>query len=181
MFTVEPALDVLLRGLILSALGLLWVVLLVRVNGLRSFSKMTVFDFVMTVAVGSLLAGAGQATTWAAFAQSLLAMAGLFLVQYGAAKLRRTSDTFESLVQNNPVVLMRDGEVLEEALSHTRVARSDLIAKLREANVLNLDEVRAVVLETTGDISVLHGDACSETLLRGTRRVDCRRETHLPA
>ena len=30
--------------------------------------------------------------------------------------------------------------------------------KLREANVLNTNQIRAVVLETTGDISVLHGE-----------------------
>jgi len=30
-------------------------------------------------------------------------------------------------------------------------------AKLREANVFNYHEVEAVVLETTGDVSVLHG------------------------
>jgi hypothetical protein len=33
--------------------------------------------------------------------------------------------------------------------------------------------VRDVILETTGDISVLHGDACAEALLQGTQRIDC--------
>lgn len=37
-------------------------------------------------------------------------------------------------------------------------AKNDVYAKLREANVLSLDQVRCVVLETTGDISVMHGD-----------------------
>lgn len=44
--------------------------------------------------------------------------------------------------------------------------------KLREANVLDLSQVRAVILETTGDVSVLHGDVCSEKLLQGTKRLD---------
>ncbi|MGF1459713.1 MAG: DUF421 domain-containing protein [Leptolyngbyaceae cyanobacterium] len=172
MFTAEPILDLLLRGLILTALAMFWVVMLVRVNGLRSFSKMTNFDFVMTVAVGSLLAGAGQSTSWTAFAQTLAAMTSLFLVQYLTARLRKASNTFATLVQNQPVVLMRDGKIFDEALVKTRVERSDLIAKLREANVLDFSEVRAVILETTGDISVLHGDQCVEELLQGTQRVD---------
>lgn len=172
MFVDHSVFDVILRGLILTAIGMTWVVILVRINGLRSFSKMTNFDFVMTVAVGSLLAGSSQSTSWLAFLQTLVAMAALFLVQYSTAKLRKTSSKFEALMQNPPVVLMRDGEFIEEALVRTRVARDDLIAKLREANVLDMSEVRAVILETTGDVSVLHGESCAEDVLAGTRRVD---------
>lgn len=172
MFVDHAVLDVVLRGLVLTAMGMFWVVVLVRVNGLRSFSKMTNFDFVMTVAVGSLLAGASQATSWTALLQVLTAMAALFIVQYLTARLRKSSSAFEAVMQNNPVVLMRDGVILHEALAQTRVAESDLVAKLREANVLDYAEVRAVVLETTGDVSVLHGDRCADDLLQGTRRVD---------
>ena len=180
MFVDNPTVDLFLRGLILTALAMLWVVVLVRINGLRSFSKMTNFDFVMTVAVGSLLAGASQSTSWQSFGQTCTGMACLFLVQYITARLRKVSDGFESLMQNDPVILMRDGEIIEEALSSTRVARSDLFAKLREANVLNVADVRAVVLETTGDISVLHGDKCAENLLTGTKRIDQKTAPNQP-
>ncbi len=172
MFIADPTLDVFLRGLVLTSLAMVWVVVLVRVNGLRSFSKMTNFDFVMTLAMGSLLASSSQSTNWTAFAQTLSAMAALFLVQYLSARLRQASNTFETIVQNSPVVLMRDGVIIHEALINTRVAKDDLIAKLREANVLDLSQVRAVILETTGDVSVLHGDVCAEELLQGTKRID---------
>lgn len=158
------------RGLLLAVAALAWVVLLVRVNGLRSLSKMTSFDFVMTIALGSLVAGASQADTWSAFAQPLVAMAGLFLAQWSAARLRRISPAVEKIIQNEPVLLMRDGEILRDALDRTRVAESDLLAKLREADVRDLSQVRAVVLETTGDVSVLQGESGSERLLRGVDR-----------
>ncbi|WP_218355022.1 DUF421 domain-containing protein [Alteromonas lipotrueiana] len=172
MFVDVATLDMIVRGLLLTALAMCWVVILVRINGLRSFSKMTNFDFVMTIALGSLLAGASQSTSWSEFFQSAIAMAALFAVQFGAARLRRSSNTIESIMQNTPVILMRDGEILEDALRQTRVARSDLIAKLREANVLDFSQVRAVILETTGDISVLHGDKCSQEVLQGTTYID---------
>nr|WP_243405031.1 DUF421 domain-containing protein [Pelagivirga sediminicola] len=38
---------------------------------------------------------------------------------------------------------------------------------MREANALDLSPVRAVVLETTGSISVLHGDHVDEALFKG--------------
>ena len=86
-----------------------------------------------------------------------------------SAKLRARSDVAERLMQNEPAILMRDGVIDDAALARTRVARSDLIAKLREANVLDFASVRAVVLETTGDISVLHGEGLDPALLAGTR------------
>jgi len=171
MFSASPTLDLICRGFFLTVMAMVWVVLLVRVNGLRSFSKMTNFDFVMTVAVGSLLASASQTTTWEAFLQAMVAMAALFIVQSVSARLRRRSDKIEAIMQNTPVILMRNGEIIDGALEKTRVARSDLLAKLREANVLDLNEVRAVVLETTGDISVLHGEHCSDALLKGTKSI----------
>lgn len=159
--------DIAARGIVLAAIALIWVVILVRINGLRSLSKMTSFDFVMTVALGSLLAGASQAESWATFVQPLVAMAGLFLTQFTSAKLRKSSDRVEHAMQNTPVFLMREGEFCEEALKATRTSRSDVIAKLREANAIELSQVRAVVLETTGDVSVLHGDNVDDRLFEG--------------
>ncbi|WP_300014888.1 DUF421 domain-containing protein [uncultured Roseobacter sp.] len=163
----EPdVLDVVARGTILAILALLWVIVAVRITGLRAFSKMTAFDFVGTVAIGSLLAGASQATEWAAFFQALFSIAALLAVQVVVAKLRQSSSTFMAAIQNCPLLLMREGEIIQAALHASRVSEQDLLAKLREANVLDFSEVRAVVLETTGDISVLHGPAVEKRLLR---------------
>jgi uncharacterized membrane protein YcaP (DUF421 family) len=171
MFFSHEPLDMIVRGLALSSVAVCWVVFVVRIVGLRAFSKMTAFDFVVTVAIGSLLAGASQATSWPAFFQTSLAIGSLLGVQYIFARLRKSSDRFQEIVQNSPVLLMQDGQILPEALRSTRVAEDDLIAKLREANVLNFSDVRAVVLETTGDISVLHGTHLEKELLNGVKRI----------
>ena len=66
---------------------------------------------------------------------------------------------------------MEDGAFLDHNLTMAKLTRADLLGKLREANVLRLDEVRAVVFEPTGDISVLHGDrTVQDDLLEGVRR-----------
>lgn len=57
-------------------------------------------------------------------------MASLLDVQYITARLRRSPDRFEAIVQNSPIMLIRDGEILPAALDATRVAEDDLIAKL---------------------------------------------------
>ncbi|MGC8201459.1 DUF421 domain-containing protein [Aliiroseovarius sp. PTFE2010] len=166
IFEYTP-LDILARGIVLSTVAVFWVIFVVRIIGLRAFSKMTAFDFVVTVATGSILAGACQASSWDGFFQSLVAIASLLSVQYVVARVRKSSDRFEAVVQNSPVLLMRDGMIVQEALAATRVAEADLIAKLREANVLEMSSVAAVVLETTGDISVLHGGNLQDRILFG--------------
>jgi len=112
MFDLPEPLDTILRALLLSTVAIFWIITVVRIVGLRSFTKMTAFDFVVTIAIGSLLVGASQATPWTAFLQAALAMASLPGIQYLVARLRRTSDRFEAAVQNSPVLLMRDGEIL---------------------------------------------------------------------
>lgn len=157
------------QGLILSLVALAYILLLARIVGLRSFSKMTPVDFVATVATGSLLANAGTASTWSSFFQSIACIGALFAGQYCFSRLRRSSEIFRQVAENSPRLLMRNGVISKEGLAETRVSEADLIAKLREANVLDYSSVRAVVLETTGDISVLHGDGLEESLLKGVR------------
>ena len=156
---------------ILSApLMMIAVTAIIRVVGLRSLSKMTSTDFVVTVAIGSIMASTVATST--PLVAGILAMAALLAVQAVVARLRRNRG-FGDVVDNQPMLLMRHGEMIDEALDRTRVTRSDVVAKLREANVLQFHEVQAVVLETTGDISVLHGDVeIDEAILDSV--VDCR-------
>jgi uncharacterized membrane protein YcaP (DUF421 family) len=161
--------DAFARGAIMAIAALIWIVLLVRLVGLRSLSKMTNFDFVTTIAMGSLVATASQSTNWLAFAQSFSAIAGLFVIQFTLASLRQRFDRVEGLIENQPMLLMHDGQAIESALKQTRVSRRDLLSKLREANVLDMSQVRAVVLEATGELSVLHGDRLGKTLLSGVQ------------
>lgn len=170
MFGLPPYPDALVSGFVLGALGVAWVIGLVRIIGLRSFSKMTAFDFVITLATGSLLASAATSSSWAGFLQCIVAIAGVMGVQVGLAVLRKRSAGADAAMQNEPRLLMRNGEFLDAAMSASRVSRADVYAKLRAANAVRLENVRAVVLETTGDISVLHGDEVDDVLLMGVRK-----------
>ncbi|MGB3736594.1 MAG: YetF domain-containing protein [Ilumatobacter sp.] len=151
-------------GLIIlsSVLMVAIMIAIIRIAGLRSLSKMSSFDFAVTVAIGSILAGTVSTST--PVANGAVAIAALLAVQAAIALLRRFA-SFGGVVDNTPVLLMRDGEFVPSALSSCRVTRDDVVAKLREANVLQLSEVRAVILETTGDISVLHGDTPIDSIL----------------
>lgn len=153
----------------LAALAIyLFVIASTRLAGLRSFATMSSFDFAMTVAIGSLIASAASGQV--ALAGSATGIAVLYLAQAVVAALRRRG-LLGGLVDNSPLLLMEEGRILEDNLAAARMTRGDLRARLRAANVLEHAQVHAVVFETTGDVSVLHGDGrLDPDLLRGVRR-----------
>lgn len=143
-------------GIILSGVGIyIALMIFVRVNGLRTLSKMSAHDFAVTIAIGSIV-GATVSTKDPSLGQGALAIAVLIFLQfcYSVWRLQRPKNYLE----NTPLLLMDGPNILHENLKKSRVTEADLIAKLREANVLDRSEIKAVILEVTGDVSVLHGD-----------------------
>ncbi|KQI70298.1 hypothetical protein AN189_02700 [Loktanella sp. 3ANDIMAR09] len=142
------------------------VVALTRIAGLRSFSKMSGFDFAVTVAIGSVLA-ATVMTPSTPISHGIAALIGLFVVQMLIARVRAKSERVRNAVDNDPLLIMRDGEFLMHNIHKAGMTKADLIGKLREANALEFSKVRAAIFEPTGDVSVLHGDRFDDRLLDG--------------
>ena len=150
--------SVALTMVILTAVGIYLILMLcTRLAGLRSFSKMSTFDFAITVATGSLIASV-LLTKDPPLVQGAVGLVTLFGIQFIVSYLRSRSTGIANVVDNEPLLLMVGTEVLHQNLKAARVTVDDLREKLREANVTHLEEVRAVVMESTGYISVLHAD-----------------------
>lgn len=140
----------------LSALSMyVAVILLTRLAGVRSFSKMSGFDFAVTVAIGSVL-GSVILSKDPPIANGVAALVFLFGLQIGMAVLRSRFPGLQLLADNRPRLIMIGGEIQHDQLKKAKMTESDLWGKLREANALNFSQVLAVIAETTGDVSVLH-------------------------
>lgn len=159
---------------VLSTLGIYAaLILFTRIAGLRSFSKISSFDFAITVAIGSIVASTILSKN-PPLLQAIIALGMLYLVQITVASLRGSSKMMNFLVDNEPLLLMEGEHILEKNLKKAKVTHSDLRGKLREANVTQMSQVKAVVMETTGDVSVLHhhneDHELDATLLKEVRR-----------
>ena len=143
-------------GILLSTLltyaGL---ILIVRINGVRSFAKISGHDFAVTVAIGSILA-TSVLSKEPSILQALLAIAALLFWKTIITYMR--THLHFSIFDNEPCVVMRDGQIYHDALKRSNFTEDELFGKLRESNVLNLDQVRVAVVESTGDFSILHGN-----------------------
>ncbi|MDO1512222.1 DUF421 domain-containing protein [Maribacter confluentis] len=141
--------------IIASAIGIyLSIIILTRISGKRSFSKMSSFDFAMTVAVGSIVATTILSSS-VKLIEGIVGLIAIYGLQISIALARRKK-SIQELVDNSPLLLMDGEKIIDANLLKARVTEGDLRSKLREANVTDLQQIKAVVFETTGDISVLH-------------------------
>lgn len=131
------------------------VILLTRLAGVRSFSKMSGFDFAVTVAIGSVL-GSVILSEDPPLANGIIALVLLFGIQIGMALLRSRFPSMQLLADNKPRLIMIGSEIQHDQLKKAKMTENDLWGKLREANVFEFSQILAVFAETTGDVSVLH-------------------------
>ncbi|CAM3743350.1 DUF421 domain-containing protein [Litorimonas haliclonae] len=130
-------------------------VIFTRIAGIRSFSKMSGFDFAITVAIGSIFASIVMGKS-VSLVQGVVVLAILYACQIGFATMRVKLDWVPKLADNKPRLIMIGKDIQYDHLRKAKMSEGDLMAKLREANVGNLESIQIVVAETTGDVSVIH-------------------------
>tara|TARA_R110002074_G_scaffold221493_1_gene392108 strand:+ start:444 stop:953 length:510 start_codon:yes stop_codon:yes gene_type:complete len=152
--------------LVVSVLGVFSIIIAItRVFGLRTFAKMSSFDFASTIAVGSVLASVILNTDYSLL-KGAVVLVSIIGFQTLFSFLVRKVDVFKELFTNKPQIIMWNGKILHDKLKKCNVGQDDLIAKLREANVHNFNEVKAAVFESTGDVSVIHNKEDKEISLQ---------------
>ena len=144
------------RTLVVGVCAYVALLVLLRVSGKRTLSKMNAFDFVVTVALGSTLATILLSRD-VALAQGVLAFAMLIGLQFAITWSTVRAPGLRSVVTGEPTLLLYRGELLLDAMRRSRVVESEMHAALRAAGLSAAGNVAAVVLETDGSLSVVPG------------------------
>jgi uncharacterized membrane protein YcaP (DUF421 family) len=144
----------LLRVLVVGSLAYAGLVILLRVSGNRTLSKLNAFDLVVTVALGSTLATI-LLTKDVALVEGILAFALLVGLQYIASWCSVRSGRFRKVLNSEPTLLVHRGQYLALAMRRARVAEDEILAVLRQEGLDEVAAVHAVVLESDGSFSVL--------------------------
>ena len=127
---------------------------LLRITGKRTTSKMNSFDWIVTVALGSMVATIILVDD-VPLIEGLAGIAGLIVLQYLVAWLASRSRRFQRLVKASPCLLYYGDEFNDETLLKERVTRGEIIAAVRAEGYHSLERVSAVVMETNADLSVI--------------------------
>ncbi|NNJ27237.1 DUF421 domain-containing protein [Alienimonas chondri] len=140
-----------------SSVGLYVLTLcLFRLQGTRTTSKMNNFDWIVTIASGSIF-GSAVVSDAVTLSQAFVAFIVLMACQWVVTKLSALYPKFYDLVAASPALLFHEGKFLDDRLVQERVTRDEVLSAVRSAGVKDLSEVSAVVLEADGTLTVLSG------------------------
>src|SRR5688500_12117448 len=122
------------RTIVAGVLAYLALVVLLRVSGKRTLSKMNAFDLVVTVALGSTLATIVLSKD-VALAAGMAAYAVLIAMQFVIAWRSVRSKAVSRLVKSEPRRLVYQGRFLRDAMRRERVVEAEVLAALRNQGV----------------------------------------------
>lgn len=140
--------------LIAGSLGYAVIIFLLRISGKRTLSKWNAFDFVVTIAFGSILASMLLSRD-TSLLQASLGFGLLTLYQFILTWVAARSDLVQSLIKAEPTLLFHQGQFRSSALRQERVAEGEVLAAIRSKGIGDIGQVDAVILETDGSFSVI--------------------------
>lgn len=146
--------DNLLETLIVGSLAYLAFIVLLRISGKRTISKWSSFDFMVTIAFGSILSTvllSGKTS----LVQGIVGFALLAFLQSVITGLAAHSSIFQKLFNAQPTLLLYQGALRTKILKKERVTEGEVLAALRSSGLASVEDAAAVVLETNGSFSVI--------------------------
>lgn len=142
------------RVLIVGTLAYAALVVTLRLGGKRTLSKMTAFDLVVTVALGSTLATI-LLNKDVALAEGVTAFALLAALQTSIAWASMKWRWARRLIKSDPALVLYRGQMLHGTMRNERVGEDEIRSAVRAAQIASMNDVEAVVLETDGSFSVI--------------------------
>ncbi len=146
------------RILIVGVLAYVALILFLRVSGKRTLSKWNAFDFVVTIALGSILATVITSKS-IVLVEGVAAFTLLIALQFIITWLSVRFDFVKNIVKAKPTLLLDKGEFLPAAMRRQRVTESEIRAAIRSEGFAFVEEIETVVLETDGTFSVVKKSA----------------------
>lgn len=149
MGLINPFLEVAVRAFAIYATLLV----LTRLMGREQLSQLTFFDYIVGITIGSI-----AATLTTEHPEPLLpGLLGMFIwavlpILTGYLTLKWVPA--RKIIEGEPVVVIQNGKLDEEAMARQRLNYDDLMMLLREKNIYNLSEVENAVYERNGELSV---------------------------
>lgn len=149
-----PAMDDLMRVLLVTPVCYLAAVIAIRASGKRSLAKLNAFDLVVTVALGSVLASIVTSSELSVVT-GLVGFALLLVMQVLISAWTAHHTDHDGMVRAEPTLLVRDGELLTDAIRQARLTPFEVFQAIRSSGQGGLDTVAAACLESDGTISVI--------------------------
>ncbi|MFL0584764.1 DUF421 domain-containing protein [Solibacillus silvestris] len=151
--TLESFVRIITVG-ILAYVGLVFFLL---ISGKRSLTQLNAFDLVVTVAIGSVLSTI-LLNKDVSLLEGLLAFVLLILLQFLLTFTSVRWKKFNKVIKSEPSLLYLNGSFLRETMKKERISEGDILQSVRNDGIGDLKEVKAIVLENDGSLSIISGE-----------------------
>lgn len=132
----------------------IYLIIIMRVMGKRQIGQLEPTDFVVALMI-SELATLPMADNRIPLIYAIVPITTLVFLQVFISFLELKSESFRSILNGQPSIIIKDGLVNIKELRQLRYNLDDLLAELRQQGFFNLMEIHYAILETDGSLSVL--------------------------
>jgi uncharacterized membrane protein YcaP (DUF421 family) len=143
-----------LQWIIRTTVIYLWLHLVTKLMGQREVGSLTVSDFIIAITIGSV-AAAPLASSTDDLIGPVSSIGTLGALNILIAYLALKNSKFRRIVQEEPIVLVQNGQILEDTMRSTRYNLDDLLTEIRIKNIPDLADVEFAILEANGSLSVI--------------------------
>lgn len=154
---MDPILNVAVRSFCVY----LFMVIAIRLFGKNQLSQLNAGDVVLLLLISNAVQNAmvGPDTS---LQGGIVAALVLFAANFILKRLMFSNRSFEAFMQDEPVILIRDGIADQTALNRVKITENELEEAIREHGIENIKDVKLSVLEVDGNISVVSQDEKSK-------------------
>ncbi|AZB27731.1 MULTISPECIES: DUF421 domain-containing protein [Chryseobacterium] len=154
---MDSILNVALRSLCVY----LFMVIAIRLFGKNQLSQLNAGDVVLLLLISNAVQNAmvGPDTS---LQGGIVAALVLFAANFILKRLMFSNRSFEAFMQDEPVILIRDGIADQTALNRVKITENELEEAIREHGIEDIRNVKLSVLEVDGNISVISQDEKSK-------------------
>lgn len=145
-----PIMELIIR----LAIAFITLLALTRIMGRKEISQMTFFNFVSSISIGTL--GASLAIDSSiSILNGLIALIAWSAFTIITGFLDIKSPKFRFAIEGQPLIVIKHGKIMEEALRKVRLDIDALNSLLRKKNIFAVSDVDYAIFETDGTLSVM--------------------------
>lgn len=137
----------------------------VRLMGKRQVSDMQTSELVITLII-SEVASLPLENAERPLLNSLVPIMVIVAIELLVSLLMMKSKRFRSLICGHPIIIIKDGQMIDTQLRKLRISREDVYSLLREKDIADESTVRWGIIEPNGTLSVLTDDSLTENGLQ---------------
>ncbi len=142
--------NTIIKGIFIYVLALV----VSKLIGIKLISQMNFFDFIMGVSIGSIVAKIIIDKDHVVFS-GIVALIIFAILTIAISYLNLKSYTARRIINAKTLLLIENGRIIDKNLKKLRITINELMMKLREKDVFNLEDVQFAVMESNGQLSVL--------------------------